>query len=82
MQKEKMIKFTCEGGYDGEKEHAKKAFQIGKEYKVVGGVIGSFSTHLVIEDVPGTWNSCLFDCDIFELEELGILQNGYRARNN
>ena len=56
--------FTGAGGYDSEKERASKVFQVGEKYLITGGTIYDWHTDINIKDIPGNWNSCLFDFDM------------------
>jgi len=55
-----------EGGYDDQIKRADKIFVKGKRYQVVGGSIHSSYSDIVLKDIAGRWNSCLFDVDIFK----------------
>lgn len=55
--------FTCGGGYDGEKEMARKKLVIGQSYNVVYSDVGRSCTYIGLEGVDGHFNSCLFDVD-------------------
>jgi len=54
------VKFTCEGGYPGEREQAKKVLKVDKEYEAVSCNIGRSNTTVRLEGIEGDWNSCLF----------------------
>jgi hypothetical protein len=55
------IKFTCHGGYDGEKEHAKRLMKVGDIVTVRRTDVGNSSTSVYLEEFPGmSFNSCLF----------------------
>lgn len=69
--------FHGEGGYPNEIEAAKKIFEVGKRYRIVGGSIGNNSSRLIIDGVKGSWNSCLFDVKIHDVP---ILRNDYDLR--
>jgi len=56
--------FTGEGGYEVERVKARDVFELGKSYRVRGGVESPEMTYLEIEEVPGSWNSVLFECDL------------------
>lgn len=45
-------------------QKAKELLTIGQEYRITGGMMGRFESHLTLEGVPGRWSSALFDCDI------------------
>ena len=56
--------FTTAGGYDREKDEAKKLLKIGEKYKIVGGWVQSFSSGFYLEGFPGeSFNTCMFDYD-------------------
>lgn len=50
-----------------DKERASGVLEPGKEYKVTGGDLGRFSAFLVLEGIPGSWDSALFDSDLGSL---------------
>jgi hypothetical protein len=53
--------FRANGGYDWEKEKAKKAgFIVDQPYTVKYMEIGHSSTNAYFEEMAGGWNSCLF----------------------
>ncbi len=70
--------FTGAGGYDYQREHAKKVFEVGKQYLVIGGLIERTYTSLRIEGIPGDWNSVLFDFD-YEEAPLTSSYTSYRG---
>lgn len=57
-------RFHGGGGYPAQREAAAGTLELGKVYRVVGGVMCGWNTDLELEGVPGTWNSALFDVDI------------------
>lgn len=52
--------FDCEGGYDGERADARKAFIIGQQYRVGGIEIGRFDHRVMLDGNPRWWNGCMF----------------------
>ena len=71
------VKFTARGGWDNQKEDAKKSLTIGTEYKVKSVIIGKWYTYLKL-DVDGRYNHCLFEHNK-ELED--IIRKGYDDTN-
>jgi len=65
--------FHGESGYPFQREEALQVFVPGKQYKIIGGEIGSSFTYLEIEGVEGQWNSVMFHYD----EELLPVSNPY-----
>ena len=57
--------FIGENGYDFEKEKANKEFEVGKKYRITSGSMGQSHTSIKIEGKEGSWNSVLFDVDIY-----------------
>ena len=55
--------FTAKGGYESEKVNAKKRLVVGQSYTVASADIGRSCTYIQLEEVDGSYNSCLFDVD-------------------
>lgn len=69
--------FTCAGGYEGEKEIARKKLVIGQSYNVVYSEVGRSCTYIGLEGIAGYFNSCLFDVDFDLLCEMAKYQGMY-----
>lgn len=54
------VTFHGNGGYEGDRESAHKALEVGKEYLVIGGSMGQSITYYQLEGVAGLFNSVLF----------------------
>jgi len=55
--------FHGKGGWDMERKAALEKFEIGQDYKIIGGREGQSSTYLTFEGIPGNWNSAMFEYD-------------------
>lgn len=55
------VVFTGLNGYDSEQKLARSNFEIGQVLEVERCEIGSSSSKLIFKDVPGTWNSVMFE---------------------
>jgi len=62
--------FTAEGGYQAQKDLAKKQLVIGQEYYVEYVEVGSSYTYIWLKGFEGSFNSCLFDVDYYKLDTL------------
>lgn len=54
------VTFHGNGGYEGERDYARKALEVGKEYLVIGGTMGQSITYYQLEGIEGHFNSVLF----------------------
>lgn len=60
------VKFTGEGGYDGENKHANSILSIGEEYECDGVNVGSWSSEYHLVGL-GWFNTVMFeDSEIFD----------------
>ena len=57
------VVFRDRGGYPCERKKASEILEVGRSYKVTGGVEHSCVTYINLEGVEGSWNTALFDCD-------------------
>lgn len=56
------VVYTGQGGYDSDKEHAKKYLTEGSLYTIHSTDVGSWHTWIQLEEFPGkTFNSVMFD---------------------
>ena len=69
-------KFLAKNGHDFERKKAMQVFDQDKEYEIIGGWIGDSYTSLNFKDIPGNWNSVMFDYD--ENRANSILKHSYR----
>jgi hypothetical protein len=60
--------FTGKGGWEGELDRAKNTFEVGKSYTIKKGYRGRYDSTLMFEELPGYWNSVLFEFDEDKLE--------------
>lgn len=62
------VHFLGRNGYDSELKRAMEVFEVGKYYTVAECDIGSSSSTFLFEEVPGWWNTVMFQYD-HDLEE-------------
>jgi hypothetical protein len=56
-------KFLNKGGYKLEREDAAKVFNTEDEYEIISGIIYGSSSYFYFKDIPGQWNTVMFDVD-------------------
>ena len=67
-QPDDRVFFLGKNGYDSEREQAMKVFEVGTYYTVAEIEIGQSSSTFMFEEVPGYWNTVMFQYD-HDLEE-------------
>lgn len=55
------VRFTGDGGYTFEQEHAKKLLVVGRAYEVVKVDVGTCSSDYILKGYPCNFNTCLFE---------------------
>jgi len=68
MSEENHIEYAVYHGKPGygtgeQQRESAKVFEVGKQYKIIGGEMYAYHTDIILEGVDGRWNSVLFDFD-------------------
>lgn len=61
------VRFTGEGGYKNDRDHAMRHLEVGKEYPILQLVVGR--SHSTVTLVQGSFNSTMFDFLAWGLDE-------------
>ena len=64
--------FTNNGGRAIEQERAASILTVGQQYVVTSADVGGWCTFITLEGVVGSFNSCLFDVDWDQLEQMAF----------
>ena len=63
-------KFLNQNGREEERKRAAEVFNTTDEYEIIGGTVHSSISYYQFKDIPGTWNTVMFNVRWEEVSDL------------
>lgn len=80
MSQYHVVRFTAEGGMEGQKKIALKILELNKMYEVESVMVSGWSTAFKLKGIDGyTFNSCLFNISYYEFSHWDIVTCDYHG---